>query len=66
MTVRGNSLYDVEYVPDTEGPCKVDVTYAGQHVPNRCTRVFMMMIMMMTLAAEMTNGRQFEVRLNRD
>jgi len=33
---RGNGLYDVEYTPDTEGPCKVDVTYAGHPVPNRC------------------------------
>lgn len=32
---RGNGLYDVEYTPDTEGPCKIDVTYAGQPVPNR-------------------------------
>jgi len=32
---RGNGLYDVEYTPDTEGPCTIDVTYAGQPVPNR-------------------------------
>jgi len=35
VTVRGNGLYDVEYTPDAEGPCKVDVMYAGQPVPNR-------------------------------
>ena len=35
VNVRGNGLYDVEYTPDAEGPCKVDVTYAGHPVPNR-------------------------------
>ena len=35
VTVRGNGLYDVEYTPDTEGPCQVDVSYAGHAVPNR-------------------------------
>jgi len=35
VTVRGNGLYDVEYTPDAEGPCKLDVAYAGQPVPNR-------------------------------
>ena len=36
VTMRGNGLYDVEYLPDAEGPCKIDVTYAGHPVPNRC------------------------------
>jgi len=35
VTMRGNGLYDVEYTPDDEGPCRVDVTYAGHPVPNR-------------------------------
>lgn len=35
VTVRGNGLYDVEYIPDAEGPCKLEVSYAGQPVPNR-------------------------------
>ena len=35
VTMRGNGLYDVEYMPDMEGPCRLDVTYAGHAVPNR-------------------------------
>lgn len=34
VTPRGNSVYDVSYTPDTEGPVKVDVSYAGYPVPN--------------------------------
>jgi len=51
VTVRGGGLYDVEYTPDAEGPCKVDVTYAGQPVPNRCEidEVSLMMMMMMMM-----------------
>jgi len=32
MTKPG--LYDVTYTPDFEGPCRVDVSYGGQPVPN--------------------------------
>lgn len=32
---RGDGTYDVVYYPDLEGPCKVDVLYAGKPVPGR-------------------------------
>jgi len=35
VTTRQNGLYDVEYTCDAEGPCRVDVSYAGYPVPNR-------------------------------
>ena len=35
ITPRDNGLFDVSYTPDTEGPIKVDVSYAGEAVPNR-------------------------------
>lgn len=33
---RGDGTFDVVYYPDVEGPCKVDVLYAGKPVVNRC------------------------------
>ena len=37
VTPRRPGLYDVSYLPESEGPCRVDVTYGGQPVPHRCT-----------------------------
>ena len=32
---RGDGTFDVVYYPDIEGPCQVNVTYAGKPVPGR-------------------------------
>ena len=35
ITPKVDGTYDVVYYPEVEGPCMVDVKYAGQPVPNR-------------------------------
>lgn len=35
---RGDGTFDVVYYPDVEGPCKVDVLYAGKPALNRSVR----------------------------